>query len=53
MLVKASTLFDVVVPLLDRLDPQRLSAVRSELGKLEMVHGEGLALVMPELVVRH
>jgi len=53
ILGQASPLSDAILPLLAQLDPQRAAAVRQAVVKLEMVHDEGAALVMPELVVAY
>ena len=45
-------LFDAVLPYLRQLDGQRVGAVTTALGRLEMIRREGAVLMMPEIVVR-
>jgi protease-4 len=44
----SSSLVDLAMPYLKGLDPQRVSAVRSALEKLQMLDREGVLLAMPE-----
>ena len=46
-----SPLLDAVLPMLQRLDPQRASALLTSLQKLELLHREGVVTVMPETLV--
>ena len=46
-----SPLLDTVLPMLQRLDPQRASALLTSLQKLELLHREGVVTVMPETLV--
>lgn len=49
---RTSPLLDAVLPYLRDLDGQRLQAVMMAIGRLELIHHEGAALMMPEIVVR-
>ncbi|HVU85883.1 MAG TPA: signal peptide peptidase SppA [Pirellulales bacterium] len=50
--VKTFPLLDAVLPYLRELDGQRLGAVLTALGRLELIHREGVVLMMPEIVIR-
>ncbi|HEY4311169.1 MAG TPA: signal peptide peptidase SppA [Pirellulales bacterium] len=52
MSARTSPLLDAVLPYLRQLDGQRLQAVTTAIGRLELIHREGVALMMPEIVVR-
>jgi protease-4 len=42
-------LFDLAMPLLKGLDPQRVAEIRDALGKLELMQREGVILTMPQV----
>jgi len=46
-----SPLLDAVLPYLQSLDGQRLGAVTTALGRLDLIRREGVVLMMPEIVV--
>jgi protease-4 len=50
--MKSFPLLDAVLPYLRELDGQRLGAVMTALGRLELIHREGVVLMMPEIVIR-
>jgi len=41
--------FNQAIPVLKALDPARADLVRSALGRLELIHREGVVLMAPEL----
>ena len=45
----SSFLFNQAIPVLKALDPDRADLVRSALGRLELIHREGVVLMAPEL----
>jgi len=45
----SSFLFNQAIPVLKALDPARADLVRSALGRLELIHREGVVLMAPEL----
>lgn len=49
----ATPLLKAVLPLIGQLDPQRLAAVLTALRRVELLHQEGAALMMPEIIVYH
>ena len=50
---RTSPLLEAALPLIRHLDPQRLEAVLTALTRLEMLHDEGVVLMMPEIIVYH
>jgi protease-4 len=46
----SSPLMKLAAPYLENLDPQRTSAIRSVLSRLEILQKEGVVLTMPEIL---
>jgi hypothetical protein len=44
-------LLQSVLPMLKRLDPRRAAAVLDAVRRIELIHREGVALLMPEEIV--
>ena len=45
-----SDLLKAVLPLVEKLDPQRMAALRLALVRLDLIHQEGLVLMAPEML---
>jgi hypothetical protein len=46
------SLVDLAAPYLKDLDPQRVRVIKTALRQLQTLHQEGVALMMPEFVVK-
>jgi hypothetical protein len=44
-------LFQSVLPILKQLDPRRAAAMLDAVRRIELIHREGVALLMPEEIV--
>ena len=48
----AATLFDAALPYLRDIDPQRLRAIKTAFDRLGLLQREGVAVAMPEILIR-
>jgi len=48
---RAASLFDAALPYLEKLEPYRLRAIRTALGRLELLQQERVLMMMPEISI--
>jgi protease-4 len=47
---RQASLVDLAAPYLQQLDPQRVAAIKTALGRMQLLQAEGAVLMMPEMI---